>query len=53
VTIYNTRGQKLYNKSFIGNWKVIELDVNEYKKGYYLLDVDHNKRKGSLKFIKE
>ena len=37
----------------LGNWKVIELDVNEYKKGYYLLDVDHNHRKGTLKFIKE
>ena len=53
VTIYNTRGQQIYTKGFIGNWKVIELDVNEYKKGYYLLDVDHNHRKGTLKFIKE
>ena len=32
---------------------VLELDVNGYKKGYYLLDVDHNHRKGTLKFIKE
>jgi len=53
VTIYNTRGQQLYTKGFIGNWKVIELDVSNYKKGYYLLDVDHNHRKGTLKFIKE
>jgi hypothetical protein len=53
VTIFNTRGQQLYTKGFIGNWKVIELNVNDYKKGYYLLDVDHNHRKGTLKFIKE
>ena len=53
VTIYNTRGQQIYNKGFIGEWKVLELDVNGYKKGYYLLDVDHNHRKGTLKFIKE
>jgi hypothetical protein len=53
VTIFNTRGQRIYGKSFVGNWRVLELDVNEYKKGYYLLDVDHNHRKGTLKFIKE
>ena len=53
VTIYNTKGQRIYGKSFIGNWRVLELDVNGYKKGYYLLDVDHNHRKGTLKFIKE
>ncbi len=53
VTIYNTKGQKIFNKGFIGDWKVIELDVADYKKGYYILDVDHNRRKGSLKFIKE
>ena len=53
VTIFNTKGQKIYSKGFIGNWKVIELDVAEYQKGYYLLDVDHNHRKGTLKFIKK
>ena len=53
ITIFNTKGQKIYSKGFIGNWKVIELDVAEYQKGYYLLDVDHNHRKGTLKFIKE
>ena len=53
VTIFNARGQQIYNKGFIGEWKVIELNVEEYKKGYYVLDVDHNHRKGTLKFIKE
>ena len=53
VNIFNTKGQRIYSKGFIGNWKVIELDVSEYQKGYYLLDVDHNHRKGTLKFIKE
>ena len=53
VSIYNTKGQRIYNKSFFGEWKIIELNVDKYKKGYYLLDVDHNHRKGSLKFIKK
>ena len=53
VTIFNTEGKRIYGKSFVGDWKVIELDVADYKKGYYLLDVDHNRRKGQLKFIKE
>ena len=53
LTIFNTKGQKVYNKSFIGDYKVLHLNVDRYKKGYYLLEVDHNQRKGTLKFIKE
>tara|TARA_R110002020_G_scaffold446839_1_gene659146 strand:- start:189 stop:3290 length:3102 start_codon:yes stop_codon:yes gene_type:complete len=53
LTIFNTKGQKVYNKSFIGEYKVLHLNVDRYKKGYYLLEVDHNQRKGTLKFIKE
>ena len=49
ITIFNIKGQRMYGESFVGNWKVIELDVADYKKGYYLLDVDHNRRKGQLK----
>ena len=53
VTIFNTKGQKIYTKGFIGEYSVIQLDVERYRKGYYLLEVDHNNRKGNLKFLKE
>jgi len=53
LTLFNTKGQKLYTKGFIGDYKIIHLNVEKYQKGYYLLEVDHNQRKGSLKFIKE
>tara|TARA_R110002012_G_scaffold255602_2_gene435640 strand:- start:1967 stop:3493 length:1527 start_codon:yes stop_codon:yes gene_type:complete len=53
LTILNTKGQKVYKKSFIGEYKVLHLDVGNYKKGYYLLEIDHNQRKGTLKFVKE
>ena len=50
---FNTKGQKLYTKGFIGEYKVLHLNVENYRKGYYLLEVDHNHRKGTLRFIKE
>jgi len=53
VTIVNTRGQKIYNKSFLGEYNMINLQVGKYRKGYYLLEVDHNQRIGTLKFIKK
>jgi len=53
LTILNTKGQKVFKKSFIGEYKVLHLDVGNYKKGYYLLEIDHNQRKGTLKFVKE
>ena len=53
LTIFNTKGQKLYTKGFIGEYKVLHLNVEKYRKGYYLLEVDHNQRKGTLRFIKE
>jgi hypothetical protein len=53
ITIVNTRGQKIYNKSFLGEYNMINLQVGKYKRGYYLLEVDHNQRIGTLKFIKE
>ena len=53
LTIFNAKGQKLYTKGFIGDYNLIHLNVEKYQKGYYLLEVDHNRRKGTLKFIKE
>ena len=53
VTIVNTRGQKIYSKNFLGDYEMINLQVGKYKRGYYLLEVDHNNRIGTLKFIKE
>ena len=53
LTIFDTRGQKVYKKAFIGDYKVINLNVEGFKKGYYLLEIDHNQRKGNLKFLKE
>ncbi len=53
VTIVNSRGQVIYKKSFLGEYKMINLQVGEYRRGYYLLEVDHNQRIGTLKFIKE
>ena len=53
ISIYDSRGVEVYNKNFIGEWKVIELNASKLKKGYYVLDVDHRTRKGTLKFIKE
>jgi hypothetical protein len=53
LTIFNTKGQKIYKKSFIGDYKIIHLNVNDFKKGYYLLEIDHNQRKGNLKFLKK
>jgi hypothetical protein len=45
--------QKIYNKSFLGEYNKINLQVGKYRRGYYLLEVDHNQRIGTLKFIKE
>ena len=53
VTIVNSRGQVIYKKGFLGEYKMINLQVGEYRRGYYLLEVDHNQRVGTLKFIKE
>ena len=53
LTIFNTKGQKIYKKAFIGDYKVINLNVEGFKKGYYLLEIDHDQRKGNLKFLKK
>jgi len=53
VKIFNSKGQRVYGKTFVGDWEIIELNVDKFKKGYYLLNVDHKRREGSLKFIKK
>jgi len=53
VTIVNSKGQEIFSKSFLGEYNMINLQVGKYKRGYYLLEVDHNQRVGTLKFIKE
>lgn len=53
LTIFNTKGQRVYKKSFIGDYEIINLNVEGFKKGYYLLEIDHDQRKGNLKFLKK
>jgi len=53
VTIVNSKGQEIFSKSFLGEYNMINLQVGKYRRGYYLLEVDHNQRIGTLKFIKE
>ena len=44
---------RLYEKTFIGDFNTLKLDVGKYRKGYYLLNINNREKKGTLKFIKE
>ena len=53
ISIVNTIGKTIYEKTFIGDFNTLRLNVEKYRKGYYLLNIDNKAKKGTLKFIKE
>ena len=53
ISIINTIGKTIYEKTFIGDFNTLRLNVEKYRKGYYLLNIDNKAKKGTLKFIKE
>jgi hypothetical protein len=53
ILIMNVIGKTIYQKTFIGDFNTLKLNVEKYRKGYYLLSIDNNEKKGTLKFIKE
>ena len=53
ISIINAIGKTIYEKTFIGDFNTLKLDVGKYRKGYYLLNINNREKKGTLKFIKE
>jgi hypothetical protein len=53
ITIVNPIGKTIYEKTFIGDFNTLQLNVEKYRRGYYLLSIDNKAKKGTLKFIKE
>lgn len=53
ILIVNAIGKTIYQKTFIGDFSTLKLNVEKYRKGYYLLNIDNDEKKGTLKFIKE
>lgn len=53
VKIFDTQGNEVYKKHFIGEIENFRIDIKNFKPGYYILKTKSDNLEGSNNFIKE
>lgn len=53
IKIFDTKGNEIYKKHFIGEIENFRIDVKRFKPGYYILKTKSDNLDGSSNFIKE
>ncbi|MCP4968988.1 MAG: T9SS type A sorting domain-containing protein, partial [Arcobacter sp.] len=53
ITVINAIGEIMYDKTFDNKFNTLKIDLEDYAKGFYLLNIKNNQKNETLRFIKK
>jgi len=53
ITIVNAIGKIMYEETFDNKFNTLKIDLEDYAKGFYLLNIKNNQKNETLRFIKK